>query len=427
MVAGDEYLGHSILFVCEALDADEYCLHSFVEIEGRERNRYPGAGPIVYVRLISGALPSPIAAIQGPTSYPHNASLAHIAAGAFAPATARLKLARGRVYETTLLGSFQPLNEMEPSMRAVLRPTCHVSPDARPVILESMLTPYTAFRPRQAQLIGYVKDAQSTAPVRRTHSKRRARVRDAVAGIELMERYRALQNEITLRQITVGGLIQQLGPDAAIQPLLSALNDEIHQVRETAAYQLGRLANRIPLAIFLDAIGARTPLDAVQERSPLNAAVCEATVYMFYQHVDEVPVQALLDLYHGMYGISSPTIHATAISAMGRLAERVTDEVVETLAGIVTERRAMFDVRVRSAASKALETLGPRAPVEALIAGLRLGDMETAPALARALLRRPAAVPAEILEEARLLSDDETARQVLHARIRERAMRREIE
>lgn len=399
------------LFVCEVLDADENVSGLLVDTgetkktkSGQIRNR-TRFGIVVYVRLVSGALPSPVSRVEDAT--------ARFEPGAFAPTPARLITAMGHHYEMTLLGSFATLSEMPHSLRAMFHPASNAGPESRPVILDGVVVRLIdGFRPRDAQLIGLQRsETSSERPIRRIHSKRQARRQRAQQLNEYTDQMTQFEREKTLRMLAVHNLIQERGPDAAIDPLLAALNDDLEVVRSTAAYHLARLADRLPVAPFLSAI---------REKTWLNAKVCEVAAYVFLAHVDEVPVEVLLDLYHGGDAPWYTTVHVIAIAAMGHLGERATDEVVALLADIAAHKPYLTDIRIRWSVAKALGDLGARAPVEALISGMRDGQPEVASAAARSLLRHPGPVADEVLQEAHLLSDLESARRIIYGRVRER-------
>ncbi len=409
-------------FVCEVLDADEKYGEWIVDTGEPKKTRsgrittHVRSGIVLYVRLVSGALPSPVALMDEATDR-YTFGTARFAPGAFAPTPVDVITTSGNVYEMTLLGSFPPLCELPPAMRAMFHPTCYVGPEACPIILECVASLIDGFRPRNAQLIAHWPPATSTLtetamgmPMHSTHLKRhvrRQRKQAAEAHAAQLTRY---MREKMRRIFEVHRLIQDLGPDAAIDPLLAALNDELRDVRAAAAAQLSRIAQRLPVTPFLSAI---------QDRSWLNADVCYVAAHVFLAHIDEVPVAALLDLYAGGDAPWYTNVRITAIQAMARLGDQAPDEVVALLTDIAAHKSSV-DIRVRWSVAKALGDLGARAPIEALLAGMRDGQPEVASAAARALLRHPGPLSEEALTEARLLSDLETARRVIYERVRER-------
>lgn len=392
------------LFVCDVIDADE----SSLKVNGRY-------GLVIYVRLVTGVLPSSIRNFV--------AGKARLEPGAFAPTSARLTAPAGRTYDVVLLATLPPLHAMRPALRGQMRPPASITSDAQPVVLEG-LPRHEMFRPRHSLLVATGAPETSMRDEGAEHTALSHRQRRKLARLDrefIYLRERQLQNKIlhasTLRSVALQTAVRERPTDVVAKMLLEALEDENSMVRGTAANLMQHVVTQLPLTPFLDMI---------KEKGALNEAACEAAAYAFVAHADEVPVDAVLDLYHGQYGASSPIIRTIACQAMGRLGERATDEVVGLLAAIVSERRAIYDIRVRRQAAISLGELGARAPVEALIACMQgSGQPEAAAAAARAIVHHPANVPEDVRKEARLLSDADTARRITYARVLER--RRQID
>lgn len=371
-------------FECAVLDADEAAL--------RIKQR---VGLIVYVRLLSGTLPPYLPnVLVGPYGYLHGRPLK----GAFAPVPARLAVPAGRSYYVTLLAALPPLHAMRSHMRSGLNPPYDLDPSAVPVALEGLPR---GFRATTGRLIA--------VPEQGTPEFDRLAVWSQVQEI-------TYNGWMQARQLPKPG--NQEDTSSAIEKILEALTHELEEVRDAAARALRPFAAQIPLAPFLSAI---------RDKRRLNHAACRAAAYIFTAHPDEVPIEALLDLYSNLeLGPSRPLVQVVVIQAMGRLGDRVPDTIIDLLASILidtqigSEKPASHDVRVPPQAALALEQLEERAPVAALIAGMENIQPEVIVTSARALLRHPADVPAEMKERARLMSDLPAARAWVQSKFRSR-------
>lgn len=311
-----------VAFDCDVLDSDE------ASLVVKQR-----LGQIIYVQVLSGSLPSYLSnvLVHSYGSWPHHTLIGRPAAGAFRPTPAELSVPAGRTYTVTVLASLSPLGKIRPYLREALDPPARLAPTAVPVAVEGFPYGY-GFRTLAGRL--------RVAPGSSTESDLEARLTDM----------RQLQTEAIFRAMAIRRQVAQSKPGVAIDLLLGALEDEAEHVRGMAAYDLRPFAARLPLAPFLAAI---------EDKRVPNAAACLAAAYVFAAHPDEVPIEALLDLYHHMsLGVERPIIQAVVVSAMGRLGERTTAEVTELLTDIVHGSGPVQDVRVREQASIALRGHG---------------------------------------------------------------------
>jgi hypothetical protein len=363
-------------FECTVLDADEAPL--------RVQQRW---GVVVYVRVISGTLPATLPNIL---IAPYGWLIARPAKGAFAPVAASLSVPAGRTYAVTMLARLPPLAGMRPYLRGGLHPPTDLDPMAVPVALEGLPD---GFRAIAGKLQAASKRRDVVAPTREALAIQLNHIRQAAST-----RSMALRNHVA-----------QSTTDTAIEQLLEALADEIADVRETAAHALQPFAARLPIAPFLAAI---------RDKRALNFAWCLAAAFVFAAHPDEVPIEALLDLYHNMSPKQwpRPLVQVVVVRAMGRLGDRAPDEVIDLLASILQERRAIHDIRVRRQAAIALGELGERAPIAALIAGMDDGQPEVAAAAATALLQQSARITEDTRNRAQLMSDVQSARRVIYGK-----------
>jgi len=197
------------------------------------------------------------------------------------------------------------------------------------------------------------------------------------------------------------------------EEVIEALDDEFDDMRTSAAYALGTVADRLPIAPFLEAI---------KDMRPINCGWCRAAAFVFGAHPDDVSAEALVELYDGVERADGRQlgrahervlIQVEALRAMGRFGARAP---VDRLAQALTETHAVYDIRERCAAAEALGNLGALAPVEALIVGMENTQPEVAVAAARALARHPAQIPDEVRKRARLMSDISAARRIIYER-----------
>jgi hypothetical protein len=364
-------------FTCAVLDADEAVLH----IKGR-------AGPIVYVRPLSGRLPS----------YVPNVLISEYwylygrpAKGTFNPTPADLTVPAGRVYAVTLLATLPPLASMRPYLRAGLNPPADIDPEAVPVALEGL--PWR-FRATAGSLVSVRDPKRGGVPDRE----------------ELIALAKQLQHDALEEGHALWLMSRRQQAGDTVERLLEALGDERRDVRDAAAHFIQPFAAQLPIEPFLAAI---------RDKRAINFAACLAAAYVFAAHPAEVPVDALLDLYHnlGSKYWAGTDVKIVVVAAMGKLGARATDEVIEVLAQALKEPRAIVDIRVRRQAAIALGELGERAPVEALVAGMEIFQPEVAAAAAQSLAHYPGEISEELRERARMMSDLETVRRLRYGRL----------
>lgn len=370
------------VFVARVLDADAAPLI----VKGR-------AGVIVYVQVVVGTLPSAVRNVLVRTdSWPWVGTLyGRPEKGAFAPTAARLAVPAGRTYPVAVLASLPALGTMRPYLRAGLNPPPHLDPTAVPVALEGLPR---HFRATAGQL------SAMGAPGGRTEVDRHA----------LTAQLQRITTEAQVAAMALPSAQRGADPHHApeVERILDALGDEREAVRDAAAYRLQPFAAQLPLAPFLAAI---------QDKRDLNAAACLAAATVFAAHPDEVPVDALLDLYHHMgAGVHVERVHMAVVQAFGRLGARASVEVIELLSSILQDQRAHHGIGVRMLAANALGDLGERAPIEPLIAGMEHFQPEVASAAARALARHPGILSDELRARAQTMSDLQTVRQMRYAR-----------
>lgn len=363
-------------FACAVLDADEA---PFL-VQRRH-------GVVVYVRVSSGTLP---ATLTNVLIDPYGRLRARPAKGAFAPVAAMLSVPAGRIYSVAVLACLPPLAEMRPYLRGGLRPPPHLDPMAVPVALEGLPD---GFRAVAGTLVAVPESGDAAPPSREALAKRRHHM-PVVAAMRSMD----------LRQY-----IARSDSVSAIARVIEALDDELADVRESAALALRPFAAQVPIAPFLAAI---------TDKRALNFGWCLAAAFVFAAHPAEVPIDALLDLYHHMSPKQwpRPLVQAVALQAMGRLDNRASPEIIDLLAGILQERRAIHDIRVRRQAAIALGELGERSPIEALVAGMNDPQPEVAAAAAAALLRQSARITEDVQDRARLMSDVESAKRIIYGK-----------
>lgn len=364
-------------FTCAILDADKAVLH----IKGR-------AGPIVYVRPLSGTLPSYVPnVLVGEYWYLYGRP----AKGAFNPTPADLTVPSGRVYPVTLLATLPPLARMRPYLRAGLNPPPSIDLEAVPVALEGL--PWR-FRATAGSLVSVRDPKRSSVPDRE----------------ELIALAKQLQHDALEEDHTLWLMSRQQQTGSTLEKLLEALGDERQDLRDAAAHLIQPYAAQLPIEPFLAAI---------RDKREINYAACLAAAYVFAAHPDEVPISALLDLYHnlGSKYWAGTGVKIVVVAAMGRLGARATDEVIEVLTQALSEPHAIVDIRVRWQAAIALGELGERAPVEALVAGMEIFQPEVAAAAAQSLAHYPGEISEELRERARMMSDLETVRRLRYGKV----------
>ncbi len=369
-------------FVAEVLDADAAPLI----VKGR-------AGVIVYVRMLIGTLPSAMRnVLVRADGWPWVSTLyGRPDKGAFTPTAARLTVPAGRTYSVTVLASLPAFGTMRPYLRAGLNPPPQLDPAAEPVALEGLPR---HFRATAGQLSAVGEPGGRTAVDQQALSAQLQRM--------TMEALYALLQLLP----PPGGEVTHNATE--VERLLDALGDEREPVRDAAAGHLRSFAAQLPLAPFLAAI---------QDKRDLNAAAWLAAARVFAAHPDEVPIEALLDLYHHMgAGVHRVLVHMVVVQAFGRLGARASVEVIEVLSSILQDQRASHDIRVRQLAANALGNLGERAPIEPLIAGMDDPQPEVASAAARALARHPEVLSDALRARAQTMSDVQTVKQMRYAR-----------
>jgi hypothetical protein len=351
------------------------------------------AGVVVYVHVLTGALPSAVRNVLVRTDgWPWVSTLyGRPEKGAFAPTAARLTVSAGRTYPVTVLASLPALGMMRPYLRAGLNPPPQLDPAAIPVALEGLPRHFRATA-GELSAVGASGD------------------RTEVDQQELLAQLQRRTNEALLAAWQLrpppGGEVTHHATE--VERVLDALGDERETVRDAAANYLRPFAARLPLAPFLAAI---------QDKRDLNAAACVAAATVFAAHPDEVPIEALLDLYQHMgAGVHRVLVHMVVVQAFGRLGARASVEVIELLSDTLQGRGASHDIRVRMLAANALGDLGERAPIEPLIAGMEDHQPEVASAAARALARHPVVLSDEVRARAQTMSDVQTVRQMRYER-----------
>lgn len=376
-------------FACRLLDADEA---GFV-VKGR-------SGVIVYVRPISGTLPSPMRNVLVHSYAPMPWITLHgrPEKGAFVPLRATLTVPAGRSYAVTVLATLPDLDGMRPYLRVGLNPAPDIELGAIPMVLEGLPRDFRATS-------GQLTSAGEAEP-------------DGEFDHEnLWAHTMQLQQDALGRAMEVAALIRRYRGDVPIEPILRTLSDEASNVRDAAAHHVSQIAHRLPWQSFLPTI---------RDKRQINFPALLAAAYVFAAHVDEVPIEVLFDLFHNacpkQWG--HPLVQIVVVQAMGHLGDRVTPEVIELVAGILLEQRTIYDIRVRAQAAVTLGELSGKAPVEALIAGMDDPQPEVAAAAARSLAQHPAPIPDDLRERARVMSDLETARRIIYGRYSNRAVQR---
>lgn len=384
-------------FECAVLDAD-LPVFSIKRLEGI----------LVYVRLLSGSLSSPMTNVVVDNS---GDLLGRPDKGVFAPTRAQLRVPAGRTYQVVLLASLPTIGTMRQYLRHALWPPAGLDPEARPVALAGLPLHFRATSGRLVSSSSRPSEAMASMPTTRD-------LWEAESRVVAESRHRAMALFGVWRLYPTVPVIQSLlaaRGNEFIETLLEALRDEIEEVRMAAAHALSMLAHRLPVGPFLEAIG---------DTRPLNFAACEVAAHVFAAHPEEVPVETLVNLYHSMeHSAKRPAsrayhrsdVETAALRAMGRLGARAP---VQLLANILEEEHAIYAIDVRRAAAAALGDLGALAPVEALIAGMEDLQPEVAAVAAKALAQHPAEISDALRERARLMSDVTMARQIIYGRVR---------
>jgi hypothetical protein len=366
-------------FTCELLDTDLPYYFS---------KGY--AGIIVYVRLLSGTLP----AITSNVLIDESADLrGRPAKGSFSPIHAQLTLASGRNYHVALLARLPTLAEMRPYLRSALMPPPNLDMAAIPLVLGGLPL---HFRAISGRLESSGAEKYSESDLQRL-------------AVELWIAAEQVRREGYQRRFTLLGP-GRLGKPVTKEEVLEALDDEFDDMRLAAAYAIGSVADQLPVAPFLEAI---------RDMRPINCGWCLAAAFVIGAHPDEVSPETLVELYHGVERVAGRHAHepvliqVETLRAMGHFGARAP---VDLLAQVLTEPRAMYDIRERWTAAEAFGELGALAPVEALIAGMESPQPEVAVAAARALARHPAQISDEVRKRARLMSDMNAARRIIYGR-----------
>ncbi len=349
------------------------------------------SGVIVYVRLLVGTLPSYTADVLVRfESYLGNTLIGRPGQDGFKPTRARLTMPAGRSYLVTVLATLPALNNMRPHLAAGLEPAPDMDAAAVPVALEGLPIRYgTHFRPTAGTLVSLGEPGDG----------------HGAEWEELLARsHHSSWFDLYARVASLRDLDGSNGDARTVDRILEALGDESEEVRLTAAYSIRTVATRLAIAPFLSAI---------RDKRYINVAACLAAAYVFAAHPTEVPVEALLDLYHHMgRGLHRGDIQAIVVRSMGRLGPRASTEVVELLSDILQEPHAIYDFRLRVMAARALGDLQERAPVEVLLTGMENSQPELAAEAARVLARHPANIPEEVRAHARLMSDVDTVKRM---------------
>jgi hypothetical protein len=367
-------------FTCELLDTDL----PYYYIQGYR-------GIIVYVRLLSGTLPL----VTSNVLIDQSADLRGRPAtkGAVTPILARLTLHTDRSYSVALLARLPTLAEMRPYLRSALMPSPDLDMTAIPVVLGGLPLHFRAIAGR----------VESSAAEKYSESDLQR------LSIDLYMAAEQVRREGYQRRFALLGP-GRLGKPVTKEEVLEALDDEFDDMRVAAAYAIGTVADQLPVAPFLEAI---------RDMRPINCGWCLAAACVFGAHPDEVSPETLVELYHGVERVAgrhaheSVLIQVETLRAMGHFGVRAP---VDLLAQVLTEPRAMYDIRERWTAAEALGELGALAPVEALIAGMENPQPEVAVAAARALAQHPAQIPDEVRKRARLMSDMNAARRIIYGR-----------
>jgi HEAT repeat protein len=369
-------------FTCELLDTDLPYYFS---------KGY--AGIVVYVRLLSGTLP----AITSNVLIDESADLrGRPAKGSFFPIPAQLTLASGRNYHVALLARLPTLAEMRLYLRSARMPPPNLDMAAIPLVLAGLPL---HFRAISGRLESSGAEKYSEPDLQRL-------------AIDLWIAAEQVRREGYQRRFALLGP-GRLGKPVTKEEVLEALDDEFDGMRTAAAYALGTVADQLPIAPFLQAI---------RDMRPINCGWCLAAAFVFGAHPDEVSPEILVELYEGVERAAGRQlgrahecvlIQVEALRAMGHFGARAP---VDLLAQVLTETRAVYDIRERCAAAEALGELGALAPVEALIAGMENPQPEVAVAAARALAQHPAQISDEVRKRARLMSDMDAARRTIYGR-----------
>jgi HEAT repeat protein len=322
-----------------------------LEIKGRH-------GTIMYVRPLSGALPSLIRnVLVGKHHWACGSLYGRPTPDEFTPAPAMLKFPIGRVYPVTLLAALPVLDSMRPNLRKGLTPPPDIESTAQPVAIEGLPE---NFRATGAQLVSRQVDEAE---------------RDD-DSLEALHREAMQHSDVRKAAINI---LSALGKNAPFDRLIDALYDEVEDVRTSASYTLVPLAPELPLQPFLDTI---------RDTSAFNEAALRVAARVFGAHADTMPVEAVIDLFERA---PEPTIATVAVQVMGLMGSRAP---VDILASILMDRHTLRDLRIRQQAANSLGKLGERAPLDALIAGM--DDHMAMVQAATAVLNYPAPIPDDV-------------------------------
>src|SRR5690349_8133931 len=198
-------------FECVVLDAD-LPIFQVKKLEG----------VLAYVRVLSGKLPALMRNVLVDT---WGNLLGRPEKGAFMPSAANLVIPAGRSYPVTLLASLPPLATLRPYLRNALLPAHDLDPAALPVALGGLPQDFRA-------VAGRLVSAPRSTPVE-------------VDPMALWEAGQKAQEAGLHRAIALGDVVANNKPSLAVEHILTALTDEIEDVRFAAAYRLRSVLDEV--------------------------------------------------------------------------------------------------------------------------------------------------------------------------------------
>lgn len=333
-------------------------------------------GHVVYVQVEQGALPTAprnVLVRAADNKWQPVTLLPRPRPGELVPVPATLIVPQGRIYAVTVLCVLPPLAAMRPHLRSGFHPPMDLDPAAVPLALEGLTRHFRAVGSRLL----------SGAPAPTT----------AEYLGELYSNTWDQPDWARLQALRADRLQAANGDVEALARLVETLNHEQERLRNVAAGELLWVADRLPVAPFLD---------AVRDKSELNVDTLVLAGRVFGLHASEVPVEAVLDLYHTeLWG---DRVQVEAVRALGYFGDRAP---LNLLIDLMTGPQLMSLV-VRAQAALALERLGDRVPIDVFVQALDSWDRNVREIAARVILARVGLVTDDVRATA-----EQIARQAL--------------
>lgn len=333
-------------------------------------------GHVVYVQVERGTLPTPpknVLVHTNDSTWRPVTLLPRPRPGELVPVPATLIVPQGRIYAVTVLCVLPPLAAMRPHLRSGFRPPADLDPTAFPLALEGLTR---HFRAVGSRLLSGAPDPTTAEYLGEPYSNTWDQPNLAHMQAMRADRLKAAD-----------------GDAQAIARLMETLTHEQERLRYVAAGELLWVADRLPVAPFLD---------AVEDKSEWNVDSLVLAGRVFGLHASEIPVEAVLDLYHtDLWG---DRVQVEAVRALGYFGDRAP---LDLLIDLLTTTQHT-SLRVRAQAALALERLGDRVPIEIFVQALDSWDRNMREIAARVILARVSLVTDDVHAKA-----EQIARQAL--------------